>query len=145
MALFWKTKKDARKEGTGLYYGVPVYTGRVGLEQLAKEIEQMCSMTESDVMAVLVELISVMNDELNVGNKVKLDGLGTFQINMRSKGTSEEAKFGAENIRGAACIFTVERRRPSNSKKYIRAFCEDVKLEKWKYLKPVPAVPPAGV
>ena len=145
MALFYKTKKDARKEGTGLYYGVPVYTGRVGLEQLAKEIEQQCSMTESDVMACLVELISVMNDELNVGNKVKLDGLGTFQINMRSKGTSVEEEFGAENIRGAACIFTVERRRPSSSKKYIRAFCEDVKLEKWKYLKPVPAVPGVGV
>ena len=95
MAIQYVVVKDARKEGTGLYYGRAIHPSTIDLPVIAERIQRNSSMTKGDVLAVLTEMVSVMKDELQNSNKVKLNGLGTFYVSLRTKGVSEEEKFNA--------------------------------------------------
>lgn len=51
-------------------------------DELAAEIEGRCTLTRTDVMAVLSALSNVLGEELLAGNRVQLDGIGTFGISV---------------------------------------------------------------
>ena len=120
-AIQYVTYQDNRRNGTKLWYGRAVHPTTVSLDQIAERIQQNCSMKKSDVMAVLVEMIETMNYELQNSNKVKLDGLGTFFINLRTKGAVAEDKFNAnENVAGFRVKFLAEAKKQNG--KFTRTF-----------------------
>ena len=68
-----------------------------------------------------MEMIETMNYELQNSNKVKLDGLGTFFINLRTKGAVAEDKFNAnENVAGFRVKFLAEAKKQNG--KFTRTF-----------------------
>lgn len=68
------------------YYGVPIISGTVTEEKLAKEISERCSLTPSDVLATINALSQSMQDHLINGNSVRLKGVGTFSVSASSEG-----------------------------------------------------------
>ncbi len=95
------TYQDNRKEvGTHLYYGRAVHNTTIGTEQLADRIQRSCTLKVSDIVACLKELSEVIKDELGNSNRVHIDGLGTFYVNVKSLGAESEEEFTAtDNIK----------------------------------------------
>ena len=62
-------------------------------DKLADRIQRNCSMKRSDVLAVLAELVEVMTDELQLGNRVKLNGFGSFKVGMKTTPAETEEDF----------------------------------------------------
>ena len=129
MAIQYVVVKDARKEGTGLYYGRAIHSSTIDLPVIAERIQRNSSMTKGDVLAVLTEMVSVMKDELQNSNKVKLNGLGTFYVSLRTKGVSEEEKFNAnDNVKAFTVNFLAEGRKQNG--KMVRTFTDGIKAVK---------------
>ena len=84
----YKLYQDNRKNSTtrGQWYGRAAVMGVTNLETLAARIQRNCTAKKSDVLAVLTELVEVMQDELQEGRRVKLDGFGSFKIGLSTKG-----------------------------------------------------------
>ena len=72
-------------------------------------MQDNCTVKHSDIVAVLSELSEVMKQELQRGNRVRIDGLGIFKVNIRSKGAKTAKEFSAaENILGTRINFRPE-------------------------------------
>ena len=109
MAVQYVTRQDKRKTGNHLWYGRAIHPTTINLEVLADRIQHNCSMTKGDVKAVLTEMVTVMRDELQNSNKVKIDGLGTFSIGIRTSGAENEKDFNAkDNIKAFVLNFLAE-------------------------------------
>lgn len=76
------------------YYAVPVISGKINLRGMAKKISQRCTLTEGDVMATIIELAHIIEDELCNGNKVIIDDIGSLYLSATSPGfnTPEDCK-----------------------------------------------------
>ncbi len=121
--------QDNRKNGTKLFYGRATHLQTIDENILAERIQRNCSMKKSDVLAVLCELVEVMNDELQNSNKVKLNGLGTFSIGIRSTGAMTEEDYKAsENIKGFKVRFLPEAHKAGS--KFVRTFLDGIKVIK---------------
>lgn len=129
MAIQYVTRQDKRKNGTQLWYGRAIHPAVVDLSTLADRIQRNCSMTRGDVLAVLTEMVSVMRDELQNSNKVKLDGLGTFSVGIRTKGAASEELFTAQdNIKAFTVNFLAEGKLQNG--KLVRAFLDGIRAVK---------------
>ena len=128
-AIQYVTYQDNRKNGTNLWYGRAVHPTTVDLDQISDRIQQNCSMKKSDVMAVLVEMVETMNYELQNSNKVKIDGLGTFFISLKTSGAMSEEKFNAnENVNGFRVKFLAEGKKSNG--KITRTFTDGLRVMK---------------
>lgn len=65
------------------YHPRVVPMGRIDTEQLTREIQQECSLTRSDVKAVLAALADKMVHYLSEGNRVYLEDIGYFKVNLQ--------------------------------------------------------------
>ena len=52
--------------------------GKTGTDRLRRKIQERCSLTETDVSAVLDALSHAMGEELAEGRQIHLDGIGYF-------------------------------------------------------------------
>jgi len=80
-----KVDKSGEKEKVR-YHGVPVSSGQVGMDELARNICERCSLTEADVYAAVIALADVMQTYLMKGNTVHLKDIGLFSISAGSEG-----------------------------------------------------------
>ena len=110
MAIQYTIYQDNRKNiGTKLHYGRAVHPTTLDTKAIAARVQRQCAMTIGDVQSVITNLVSVMTDELQNSNKVKLDGLGTFYISLKSVGALAEEDFNAnEHIKGFRVNFLAE-------------------------------------
>ncbi|MBO4905691.1 MAG: HU family DNA-binding protein [Bacteroidaceae bacterium] len=53
--------------------------------ELAQTIENACTLTQADIVAVLNALSTVLGNELLAGNRVQLDGIGTFSLSVKGE------------------------------------------------------------
>ena len=65
------------KEETTLHVR-PCFNGTVDTKTLARHIQNRCSLTQGDILAVLAELNDVIGYELREGRQVHIEGLGYF-------------------------------------------------------------------
>ena len=59
------------------------YNGKVGTDYVRRKIQERCSLTETDVTAVLDALSHVLGQELGDGRQVHLDGIGYFHPTLK--------------------------------------------------------------
>ena len=107
----YKLYQDNRKNSTtrGQWYGRAAVMGTTNLETLAARIQRNCTAKKSDVLAVLTELVEVMQDELQEGHRVKLDGFGSFKIGLSTKGAETAKAFTpTKNVKGVHVLFQPE-------------------------------------
>lgn len=75
-------------------------------KELAKYINFACSVTESDVAAVLQALGKCVCDELLDGNRVELEHLGTFSLSLTCGNKRFEDRVTRKDIRVKNILFT---------------------------------------
>jgi len=112
MPIFVKIKQmppsDKLKSG-GKFYARVSTPNTLHLKDVAALIQRNCTIKYSDVEAVLEELIEVMSDYLNSSYAVKLEGIGTFKIGLKSTPAETAAEFEAsKNITGSKVKFMPE-------------------------------------
>lgn len=69
-----------------LYYALAQAREEMNVREMGQRIQQMCTVTYADIMAVLCALPSVIKQGLSAGEIVRLGDLGSLQMGLRSKG-----------------------------------------------------------
>ena len=88
------------------FYAQPKSSGELTFRKLGKEIaEGSTTVSDTDVVAVLNDLIKVLRRHLADGKIVRLGEFGAFQIGFGSTGAESEAKFNASMIRKPKVVF----------------------------------------
>ena len=75
-------------------------------EQLAKDINRACSITEADVAAVLQALGQRIGDALLDGNRVEIDHIGTFSLALTCKNKRKEDHITSKDIEVSRIVFS---------------------------------------
>ncbi len=78
------------------------------ISSIARRIERTGALSAEDVMHTMNAFVHELRESLIEGNKVKVDGLGTFFITFRNKGTEEEKDCTVKNIRRVNVRFMVD-------------------------------------
>ena len=87
------------KEAAPKYYGKVQTSGTINFDTLAEDISYATSLTDGDVSNVLRALVKQIKKHLADGKIVQLDGLGTFQFQMSSKGAVTEKDYSSSLIK----------------------------------------------
>ena len=93
------------KEAAPKYYGKVQSTGTIDFDVLAEDISYATSLTDGDVSNVLRALVKQIKKHLADGKIVQLDGLGTFQFQMSSKGSETEKDYNTSLIKKVSIRF----------------------------------------
>ncbi|PZD76754.1 HU family DNA-binding protein [Mesonia sp. K7] len=91
-----------------------IHTGEVNLERLAQEISHECTLSPTDVIAVLHALGDKVKFHLEEGKVFHLDNLGRFKIGFKAQAKS-----------------TPEALSPKNIQKFYVNYQPSLKLKKW--------------
>ncbi len=110
---FIKAKNNnIRSTACGKWFAKAVYDKSfIGTKQLAEFIQTQASVKRSDIIAVLDELGAAMKHFFEMGQKVKLDGIGIFKVGFSSIGAEKVEDLGVQNITTRRVLFTPETTR----------------------------------
>jgi predicted histone-like DNA-binding protein len=114
MSQKFKKLQNSNDDSTayGKWFATAVYDQHfITTEELAEFIQTQASVKKSDIKAVLDELGSAMKHFFELGQKVKLDGIGIFKVGFSSIGTVEKDDCGAQNITTRRVLFQPESQR----------------------------------
>ena len=100
---------NSKSTAYGKWFATAVYDQRfVETEELANYIQQQASVKKSDIKAVLDELGGAMKHYFELGQKVKLDGIGIFKVGFSSIGTADKVGCTAATITTRRVLFQPE-------------------------------------
>ena len=96
----------------GKYYATAVYDKKfIETEELASFIQTQASVKKSDIKAVLDELGEALKHFFEMGQKVKLDGIGIFKVGFSSIGVDKAEDCTAATITTRRILFQPETER----------------------------------
>jgi predicted histone-like DNA-binding protein len=94
------------------YYAKAVYDNRfIETEELANYIQQQASIKKSDIKATLDELGDAMKHFFEMGQKIKLSGIGIFKVGFSSIGVEDKDDCTAATITTRRVLFQPEIQR----------------------------------
>ena len=103
---------NSYSQAYGKYYAMAVYDNHfVGTEEIADFIQTQCSIKKSDVKATLDELKHALKHFFELGQKVKLDGIGIFKVGFSSIGVTKKEDCTAATISTRRVLFQPESQR----------------------------------
>ena len=110
---FTKLQNNNKKSTAyGKWFATAVYDQHfVETEELANYIQQQASVKKSDIKAVLDELGGAMKHYFELGQKVKLDGIGIFKVGFSSIGAADKVDCTAATITTRRVLFQPETER----------------------------------
>ena len=114
MSQRFKKIQNANDESAayGKWFATAVYGQHfIETEQLADFIQKQASVKRSAIIAVLDELGDAMKHYFELGEKVKLNGIGIFKVGFSSIGTTTKEDCGAQTITVRRVLFTPETER----------------------------------
>ncbi len=78
------SRKFIDKDGQEIvkFYPNAVSAGHFSSEDMAKDIVQATSISESDVVGTMKAYSMVLSERLKMGYNIKLDGIGTFSLSV---------------------------------------------------------------
>lgn len=132
MAVMYKLyeNKQTNSPTKGKWYARAIHPQRVETNELAERIQRNCTVKRSDVLAVLTELVEVMQDELQQSHAVKLNGFGIFKIGLRTKPADSAALFSVtENVVDYRINFQPEATGGGSGTRRNRQFLEGIKVQ----------------
>jgi len=104
--------KNDESTAYGKWFATAVYDQHfIETEELANYIQQQASVKKSDIKAVLDELGGAMKHYFELGQKVKLEGIGIFKVGFSSIGSTTKDDCGAQNITTRRVLFQPETER----------------------------------
>ena len=88
------------------WYARAKSSGELTFRKLSKEIaEGSTTVSDTDMLAVLNDLIKILRRHLENGEIVRFGDFGSFQIGIGSSGAEKEDKFHPSMIKSAKIIF----------------------------------------
>ena len=111
MAQKFKKLQNTNDDSTafGKWFATAVYDQHfITTEELAEFIQTQASVKKSDIKAVLDELGDALKHFFELGQKVKLDGIGIFKVGFSSIGVNDKEDCGAQNITTRRVLFQPE-------------------------------------
>ena len=103
---------NSHSQAHGKYFAQAVYDNHfVGTEELADFIQRQASVKKSDIKAVLQELGEALKHFFEMGQKVRLDGIGIFKVGFSSIGVTKLEDCGAQTITTRRVLFQPETTR----------------------------------
>ncbi len=110
---FIKSKNNNRQsEAYGKYFATAVYDEKfITTDQIADFIQQQCSIKKSDIKAALDELGGAMKHFFELGQKIRLDGIGIFKVGFSSIGVTKIEDCSAATITDRRVLFQPETER----------------------------------
>ena len=108
-----KTQNKNRDSAAyGKYYAMAVYDSKfITTEELASFIQTQASVKKSDIKAVLDELGEAMKHFFELGQKIKLDGIGIFKVGFSSIGVNKVEDCTSATITTRRVLFQPETER----------------------------------
>ena len=104
--------KNSHSKAFGKYYAKAVYDNHfIGTEELSDYIQNQASVKKSDIKAVLQELGEAFKHFFEMGQKIKLDGIGIFKVGFSSIGVAKIEDCGAQTITTRRVLFQPETSR----------------------------------
>ena len=104
--------KNSSSTAFGKYFAQAVYDNHfVGTEELADFIQRQASVKKSDIKAVLQELGEALKHFFEMGQKIKLSGIGIFKVGFSSIGVTKLEDCGAQTITTRRILFQPETSR----------------------------------
>ena len=99
---------ERKKPGTQdfKYYGTVVLGEPVGLRAVVKEIEEKCTLTQPDIVAVLYALESAVSKHLLNGQSVRFGTLGSFRPTISSEGADSADAWAPSMVKKVRAVFT---------------------------------------
>ena len=119
MSIEYDFYRNPNSQGTDKkrYHARVVSSDRITTDELAEEIQNECSLTITDVKAVLIALGDKLAKHLGDGSKVHLEGIGYFQVNLQCK---EEVRT-TRSVRSENVVFkSVSYRADNELKKHLK-------------------------
>ena len=111
--MYYKKQKIGKK-----WYPSSFTAGTYGTKYVAERLSEMSTVSKGDTYAVLMGLGEVLGDMMEMGNTVKLDGLGTFYLvgNANGQGVDTPEEVSPEQFRKVTVAFIPEYSRAQNSR-----------------------------
>ena len=104
--------KNSHSEAFGKYFAQAVYDNHfIGTEELADFIQRQASVKKSDIKAVLQELGEALKHFFELGQKIRLDGIGIFKVGFSSIGVAKVDDCSAATITTRRVLFQPETTR----------------------------------
>ena len=104
--------KNSHSAAYGKYFAQAVYDNHfVGTEELADFIQRQASVKKSDIKAVLQELGEALKHFFEMGQKIRLDGIGIFKVGFSSIGVNKLEDCSAATITTRRVLFQPETTR----------------------------------
>lgn len=104
-------KANLNKENSPLLYYLRQEPGShkvITMEKIAQRMERVGALSAQDAIHTIQNFVIELRNELVEGNRVKVDGLGTFHITFATEGTEEEKDCTVRNIKQVKVKFFVE-------------------------------------
>ena len=97
---YQRNKKLGDETSPQLYYlrPAPGYSRSITLEEMAADIEQIGSMSTDDIVHVASAIGKRLRSTIVRGDRVKIDGLGSFFLSFNTEGTEKEEDCTVRNI-----------------------------------------------
>ena len=111
MPILYKIKQITapHTSACGKFYALAQHTETWRTRDVARIIQANCSLKESDVLAVISELVCTMKLLLQDSQRVQLDGFGTFKIAITNEPVGSPEDFDPQrNVRSLKIIFWPE-------------------------------------
>lgn len=111
MAVQYRMYKSKNRQNSSFnkWFARAVWMNTVTIDDLATKIEQRCTLTRADILAVIAELKVVMKEELQNSNRVKIGDLGTFKLGISCKPSDTIEDFSAvRNVKDVHVLFQPE-------------------------------------
>ena len=99
---------ERKKPGTQdfKFYAQVVLGEPIGLRAIIKEIEEKCTLTQPDIVAVLYALESAVAKKLRNGQAVRFGTLGSFRPTISSAGAESATTWAPNMVKKVRAVFT---------------------------------------
>ena len=105
-------KKFPKEENSPVLYYIRQKVGdvkTVGINEFCANIESGSSLKKGEVRHVLEEFVDQLREALTRGDKVRIEGMGTFHISLRSKGEVKKKDSTVRSINRVFVRFTSDK------------------------------------
>ena len=112
MAVLYKLYQDNRDTSShkGEWYARAKTLDTVTLNEIAQRIQDNTTAKKADALAVLTEMVEVVRDYLQKSYRVKIDGLGSFKMSLKTSPAPTAKEFSAsKNIKSMRALFQSRR------------------------------------
>lgn len=104
MSIFfewYETPDPTGERKETLLHPRPAMNGEADSKEISRMIEHACSLTRADVAGALAALSEAIGDKLSRGQRVHLDGIGTFQVSLTVAGeeVNPDTRFKTRKVR----------------------------------------------